>query len=161
MKRAIPRSRTKVLALALGSAAFVALGVALVAIGGARVPIGVVTIAFFGAALGYAVRLMFRGGPGLVLDERGFDDRSSRGAVGFVPWGDVRELAVLSIAGQTFLAVRARDPAVYAARGGRLVQAAHRANIRLCGTPITISANQLAVSFDELVRLFEAGVARR
>ncbi len=134
---------------------------ALAVIDGGRLPIGLLSIAFFGATLGYGVRLLVRGGPGLVLDENGFDDRSSGVAVGFVPWSDVRELAVLSISGQTFLAVRVHDPRAYAARGGRLARAAHRANIRMCGTPITISANQLAVSFDDLVRMFEAGLARR
>lgn len=148
------------IALVLGALAFVVIGAWMIVVGdshrGIPTPIiGVASIAFFGAAFVYGVRSLLDSTPGLVLREDGFEDRSSGVAVGFVPWSEVRELAVMSIAGQRFLAVRVHEPAKYAARGNWWQRAAHRSNTVRCGTPIAISSNALRISFDALVRLFE------
>ncbi|MFN0252957.1 MAG: STM3941 family protein [Kofleriaceae bacterium] len=164
--RAISRSRVKGAALTLGSLGFVALSAWMMTLGETTrrgLPtevIGLVGIVFFGACLGFGVRMVFDRRPGFVLREDGFEDYSSGVAVGFVPWGDIREIAVLRISGQRFIAVRVNNPEVYARRGTAIQRMAHRANMKLCGTPVTISSNTLRISFDELVRLLEEGVGR-
>jgi hypothetical protein len=160
--REIPRSNGKGVMLTLGSLAFVVAGVWMLVRGGRHegLPtpiIGGVAVVFFGACLVYGVRVLLDRSPGFVLRADGFEDRSSGVAVGFVPWRDVREIAVMSITGQRFITVRVNNPEVYAARGSAIQRLARRANARMCGTPITISTNTLRVSFDELMRLLEAG----
>lgn len=146
----------------LGSLAFVVIGAWMLARGGTYkgLPapvIGGVAILFFGACLVYGVRTLLDRRPGLILRADGFEDRSSGVAVGFVPWSDVREIAVMTITGQRFIAIRVVNPEVYATRGTAMQRMAHRANTRMCGTPIAISANTLRISLDELLQLFQQG----
>lgn len=163
--REIPRNRAKGIAIMLGALSFVALGAWMVAMNethrGIPTPvIGVAGIVFFGAAFVYGVRTLRDRRPGFVVGPDGFEDRSSAVAVGFVPWTDVRELAVMRLSGQRFIAVRVANPATYVERGSAWQRVARKANIRLCGTPITISTNTLRISTDELVQLLSAGIRR-
>lgn len=161
--RAIERSRVKAMVLTLGALAFVVTGVWMVTIDdryrGLPTPvIGGASILFFGACLVYGVRKLFDKTPALIVRGDGFDDRSSAVAVGFVPWSDVREIAVMRVSGQRFIAVRVHDTQKYVDRGTSFQRMARRANTGLCGTPVTISASALRISFDELKQLLEAGV---
>lgn len=161
---AIARSRVKLVMLTLGSLGFVALGVWMVTVAdthrGIPTPvIGIASIVFFGACAVFGIRSLLDRTPGMVLRADGFEDRSSGVAVGFVPWSDVRELAMFRMRGQRFIAVHVVNPAVYEARGSALQRAAHRATTRMCGTPITISTNALRISCDELMRLVTSFMA--
>lgn len=157
---AIARSRRKTLALAVLSCLFVTAGAWMVAEGATYLGlptsvIGVAAIVCFGVALVFAVARLFDRRPGLVLSAAGFDDRSSGVAVGFVPWRDVRRLAVMSTMGTSYLAVFVEGAETYAKRGNLLQRVARRANLGSSGTPITITSGLLAISFDEMVRQFE------
>lgn len=116
--------------------------------------LGVVGVVFFGACAVFAGFKLFDRTPGLILDERGFTHRAGMVAFGFVPWTDVAGVDVYEIQRQKLLVVKLVAPLRYVERGNALQRALNRSNHRMCGSPITLSANALAIDFDELRRLF-------
>lgn len=116
--------------------------------------LGVVGVVFFGACSVFAGFKLFDRTPGLILDERGFTHRAGMMAFGFVPWADVVGVDVYEIQRQKLLVVKLVAPLKYVERGNALQRAMNRSNYRMCGSPITLSANALAIDFDELRRVF-------
>lgn len=116
--------------------------------------LGVLGIILFGAGGLFVLIKLFDRSPGLVLDARGFTHRAGMMAFGFVPWSDVAGVDVYEVHRQKLLVVKLVDPQKYIRRGGAMRQALNRSNHRMCGSPITLSSNALAVDFDELRRLF-------
>ncbi|MFT3807976.1 STM3941 family protein [Arenimonas sp.] len=165
--RAIPYSRMKLVLLVLG-AIVLALGSAWMAtlddatiretrrLGNPVIvhALGMFGIAFFGLGAVFGLFKLFDRAPGLVLDERGFSHRSSALASGFVPWSDVTGVDVYQIQRQKMLVVKLVNPQKYIEQGNAFRRAINRANFRMCGSPIAISSNALAIDFDELRRLF-------
>ena len=148
----IARSRTKAAWATVGCAAFVAGSVALVATGSPIAvvtgAVGALTFSAFGviwAALG------FRRGPGVLVDEHGFDDRSSALAVGRVPWGDVVSVRSVVVEGVAIVVVGVREPEAYVARVPRWGRAAARANTVLVGSPVTLSSVGLRTTPEDLL----------
>jgi hypothetical protein len=154
----VERSRTKGVAAVLGCAAFIMASLAIIARGSALTfVVGVVgLVTFTGFGIGWVV-LLLRTGPGLVVDDTGFDDRSSTTAVGCVPWVDVRLVSRRRIAGTHLVVVVVRDPEAYSARLSRFAHVVAAANRRLVGSPVVISSVNLKISFDSLSMLLSEG----
>lgn len=110
------------------------------------------------------VRQLFRTGPGLVVDDVGFDDSSSATAVGRVPWSDVTRVSTRKFSGTTCVVVHVRDHEEYLSRLGWFARRAARANVSLVGSPVVLAAGGLRVDVDELFALlhdgFESHLAR-
>ena len=159
MKVVVARSRAKSLACLLGCALFVLASLAIIAEGSALTlivgAVGVVT--FVGFGIGWIVVLL-RAGPGLVVDDTGFDDTSSLTAVGRVLWADVTTVSELRISWTSFVVVGVRDPELYLTRLRGLSRVAAIANNRLCGSPVTIAAVSLKISFADLSTLLAEGL---
>ena len=117
MDTVIARSRSKAGWALVGCAAFVAVSVALIASGHpVGVPVGVLGAVTFGAFGVLWAALGLRSGPGLLVDDHGFDDRSSAVAVGRVPWSDVVSVGAVEVAGVPTIVVRVHDPEAYVGR---------------------------------------------
>jgi hypothetical protein len=161
MRVAVARSRAKSTACLLGCALFVAASLAIIAEGSALTlivgAVGVLT--FVGFGIGWIVVLL-RAGPGLVVDETGFDDTSSITAVGRVLWADVTTVSQLSISWTSFVVIGVRDPELYLTRLRGLPRFAAIANNRLFGSPVTISAVSLKISFANLSTLLAEGLRK-
>ena len=156
----IPISKTKSSGAFIGSIAFV---VASVWITMAQPMgeilswiVGGIGIVFFGATTYYSSRAIFQNKPGLVLDEEGITDYSSGVAAGFIPWKDVEEIQTTKVFSQSFILIMVQNPETYLDRAESIIsRRAMEANFNSYGTPITISANSLKISFEELVGVFE------
>ena len=161
MQVVVARSRAKSLACLLGCALFVAASLAIIAEGSALTlivgAVGVLT--FVGFGIGWIVVLL-RAGPGLVVDEAGFDDNSSVTAVGRVLWADVTTVSELSISLTSFVVIGVRDPELYLTRLRGLPRFAAIANNRLFGSPVAITAVSLKISFASLSLLLAEGFRR-
>lgn len=158
---AIERSRGKGVLALLGCVGFV---FACLLLASTRHPValaiaalGIVTFGTFGALW---VRQLLRPGPGLVVDEEGFDDRSSATAVGRVPWGDVMNVTTWGLPGSTNVVVHVRNPDDHIARLGWFSRRAARANVRLLGTPVVLASTGLRIDTDGLVALMRDGFER-
>lgn len=154
--------RGKQVALGLGAVVFVVLGVVLLLSGGVVRPVvGVVTILVFGLFGALWVRQMASQRPALVVDTRGITDHASAIGAGFVPWGEIVGLGTWSSNGQTIVTVGVADPAAVLARVGPVARIPMRANVRLCGSPVTLPTNALPFTADELIREIAAFAPRR
>ncbi|MDR2213783.1 MAG: hypothetical protein LBE21_09200 [Pseudomonadales bacterium] len=165
----IALSKTKILLLIAGALGFVLLGYWMVQLGPAEAGpqpwfsslslvhgIGMISIIFFGACFGAALKKLIDKTPGLVLDSSGLHDNSSGISAGFVPWSDITGFGVWELDGQQILVVKVLDPQKYIARGGLIGRQLKRANLKLTGSSVTISATALKIDFAELSSLCEA-----
>lgn len=107
----------------VGSLAFVAMGVLIVA-SGRGLLIGIASIAFFGGCAAVLVHRPLDEKPRLVIDDRGVLDSTL--LVGVIAWEDILDAQPAKISGQPFVALRLRNDAKYTDRLGpvhqRLVQ---------------------------------------
>jgi len=157
----VDRSRAKGVACVVGCALFIVASLAIVAQGSAiSLVVGAVgLLTFAGFGIGW-IALLLRSGPGLVVDDDGFDDRSSAAAVGRVPWADVTSLSRRSIGGTALLVVKVREPEAYLTRLGLLARLAASANLRWLGSPVVVASVPLKTDFAGLSRLLSEGFER-
>jgi hypothetical protein len=158
---AVERSRAKGMASLLGCAVFVVASLAIIARGSAlTLVVGVVgLLTFAGFGIGWTVMLL-RDGPGLVVDDTGFDDNSSAVAVGRVLWTDVTSVSERKVFGTSLLVVGVREPEACLARLGRLARLAATANRRRYGSPVILTSVGLRTSFVGLSMLLRDGYER-
>ena len=154
----IARSRIKAAAALLGCVIFVVASLAIIATGSAvgfvAGLVGAVTFGVFGILWAW---LGFRPGPGLRIDDDGFDDRSSAVAVGRVPWADVTGIGSWGAFGSSSVVVAVRDPEEYVSRAPWYARPAARAIIRLVGSSVTVASTGLRTSHEELLAELTAG----
>lgn len=159
----IPLSKTKIVLIAFGAMVFVALGNWLIIIAGGNprfssdfiTVVGVVAVAFFGLVFLFASKKLLDKSPGLVINSDGIVDNSSGVAAGLIPWKEITKLSVTTVQSQRFLTVHVHNPESYLDRGNWLKRIANKANYKLYGSPVQISANGLKTNFDELLEIIE------
>ncbi|MDO9417921.1 STM3941 family protein [Pararhizobium sp.] len=162
----IERSRSKTLLIFLGSAVFVALGVWLLTLTDESLlnrynelflrGMGLASILLFGIFGVIALKKLFETGPALVLSPQGILDASSGVSAGFVPWSDITASSIFTIRNQKILVIHVADPEPYIRRHNALMRFVARQNLAMCGSPVTISATSLKISFDTLCETFKA-----
>ena len=110
----------------------------------------VLAIGFFGLSGLYGLRKLFDGSPGLVLDREGIIVYASGIAAGRVAWREIRDIQVVSVSGQQFLAITVEDPEKFLMKGNVLGRWFARMNHKAYGTPIFISSHSLTMKFEDL-----------
>jgi hypothetical protein len=164
----IELSKTKLALVLLGASAFVAAGIWMFSLDDASIQsqrrfnnpvyvhgLGLVTIVFFGSCGLLALKKLFDKKPGLVFNNSGIVDNASSASAGFIPWSEVVGAEIFEIQKQKMLIIMVRDPQKYIARGSSLKRTLNKANYKMVGSPISISPHALAISFSELVALFD------
>jgi hypothetical protein len=155
---AIPLSKAKVVLLIVLALVFVVGGLWLFNIADAQSryapiyvkAIALLSIGLFGLSGAYGLVRLFDDSPGLILDAEGIIDNSSMAAAGRVPWREIRDIQVVSIGGQAFLAFIVTDPEKYLSKGNILSRMLVKANYKIYGAPIFIGARALKVKFEDL-----------
>lgn len=163
-EKVIEISKVKTLLLTLVALAFVLLGVWLLSIDVQTIEshrkfnsptlvygTGIVSIFFFGLCGLVGVKKCFDNSPGLVISSKGILDNSSGVSAGVIPWEEVVGIGEYQVQKQKFISIQVKDPEKYANYGNALKRMANRANIKMCGTPVNISANSLKISYDDLL----------
>jgi hypothetical protein len=164
----IELSKTKIVRLLLGASAFVAAGIWMVSLDAASIQsqrrfnepmyvhgLGLVSIVFFGIFGLLALKMLFNKKPGLVFNNSGIVNNASSVSPGFIPWSEVVGAEIFEIQKQKMLIIKVRDPQAYIGRGSSLRRTLNKANYKMAGSPISISANALKIDFSELVALFD------
>lgn len=163
-ERVIELSKVKIVLLILGAAAFVLLGAWLLSLDAGTIEsqrrfnnpiliygVGVASIVFFGLCGLVGIKKLFDKSPGLILSAEGILDNSSGVSAGIIPWSEVVSIGEYQVQKQKFISIQVADPNKYANSGNALKRMANRANIKMCGTPVNISANSLKISYSELL----------
>lgn len=162
----IALSKAKIIRLVVAALVFVALGCWLVQLDAATIEaqrrlnspwlihgLGVVAVVFATLCAAVGIKKLSDGQPGVVLSQQGLWDNASGVAAGWIAWSEITGFAVFEVQKQPCLIVMVENPARYLNAGGWLKRLIVKANYRMCGSPITISAHALSVPFDELVAL--------
>lgn len=163
-ERVIGLSKVKILVLMLGAAVFVLLGAWLLSVDVQEIEshrrfnnpvlfygIGIVSIVFFGLCGFIGVKKFFDNSPGVIISSKGILDNSSGISAGLISWEEVVGISEYQVQKQKFVSIHVKDPEKYVNNGNALKRMANRANIKMCGTPLNISANNLKISYDELL----------
>jgi hypothetical protein len=99
-----------------------------------------------------ALKRLFDGRPGLIVDSLGLVDNSGRN--GRIAWEEIVGFRVVEIVPkQRILVVDVTDPQKYIRCGGPLRQVMQKVGAQFTGSPINISAAPLRMDFDEMVDL--------
>lgn len=167
-EKIIAISKVKALLMLMGCIAFVALGIWFLTLDAGAIEtqrrfsspmlvygIGIVAIVFFGACGVVAVRKLFDSAPGLVLNRQGFTDNSSGISVGFVPWSEVSRIEEHQIQKQKLISIIIDSPEKYMNLGNVVQRKARQANLKICGTPVSISSKTLKIKHGELRAVIE------
>lgn len=117
--------------------------------------LGLAAIVVFGFLGLFFFKKLFDKKPGLVFTSSGIVDNASAVAAGFIPWSEVIGSQIFEIQNQKMLVILVKDPEKYVDSGNALKRTINRANYKMCGSPIAISAKALQINFSELQSLFE------
>ncbi|MEZ4883601.1 MAG: STM3941 family protein [Chitinophagales bacterium] len=109
----------------------------------------------------FFTKKLFDKKPGLVIDELGIIDNSGGLSIGRIYWTDIIDIYEYTVqvgiaSKQRFVAITLQNPKDYIARQANpLKKKIMQSNEKYMGTPVSISANGLKISFDELLILIE------
>ncbi|SNR17209.1 STM3941 family protein [Tenacibaculum jejuense] len=169
----IPLSKTKLFLSVLGAILFVIAGVWLFfntqlfynfPFKIFRIPIvikiiSVIDILFFGAIGLYALRKLKDKKPGLTIDAEGIFDNSNAASVGFIAWKDITYITVKKIMPTKIIIIDVVNPEEYLYKAkNKTTKKLLRSNMKMNGTPISISSNSLKIDFKELEKLLQTGL---
>lgn len=161
----IPISKSKIVLLLLAALIFVGLGLWFVVAPPAlentswRNPanitlVGYASIIFFGICSLYFIHKLFDNKPGLIIDDTGLFDNSSGLPTSHILWLDIEDISVIEIYRQKLIMLKVKNPEDYINGETRLLKRKNMSlNNKMYGAPLSLSANGLKISFDDLLEL--------
>jgi hypothetical protein len=162
----IPFSKSKIFLWLIGSIAFVAAGCwllldnpkfdnALLDNQWFTKLAGTASLVFFGIATYFFIRKLMANGPGLIINDIGMEDYSSAFAVK-IYWKDIEAIEAITIQSQPIILLKVNNPQTYIAREKGFKRKMMVMNYKWYGSPLSISANGLQISFDELLQVISS-----
>lgn len=113
--------------------------------------LGCIAVVFFGAAAVFLAQKVFDAKPGLIIDDLGIIDNSTKVAGGRVLWEEILRITEYEYSGQRFVVIVLKDPERYIDRAKGLLKCnIMRMNLNKCGSPAAISANSLKITYADL-----------
>ena len=112
-------------------------------------------IVFFGAVGMFSIKKIFDYKPGLTVNRKGLVDNSSGLSLGTIYWSEVDRIEQIRFGKQKFVSIYLKDPENFLDNKKILKKILYRINMKMCGTPATISANNLKTNFTELYSVIE------
>lgn len=123
--------------------------------------VGILGILFFGATGIFGFRKLFDNKVGLIIDSNGITDNSNASSVGLIEWNDITDIITKQIMSTKFLLINVNDPEKYIgkAKSGMKTKLM-RSNMKMYGTPLSITSNTLKYDFGELEKLIQTEFER-
>ncbi|MDR2222926.1 MAG: hypothetical protein LBE34_09310 [Flavobacteriaceae bacterium] len=161
----IPLSKAKMALLMFACFVFVALGVCFVFAppqGNHAIynnpyilfVIGIASIILFTFFAILYIKKMFDPKPGLIINNQGIWDNATAVSAGLIPWKDILSIEEVEAYSQKFILVVVSNPEEYLNKvTNSFKRKAIEANFKQYGTPISISANGLKISKNQLIKL--------
>lgn len=161
----IPLSKRKLILMLIGSIGFVAAGLWFVInppnssspfFGNPTVifVIGLVSILFFGLCAVYLARKLPDNKPGLIIDNIGLTDNSSGVSAGQILWSDIENITVFEMNRQKLVMLQVKNPQDYIDKQTNgFKRKMMQLNLKMYGTPLSITSNSLKIKFEELVKI--------
>lgn len=168
----VPISKNKLILMLICSLVFVALGVIYINDPKALLNpvfrskelvfvVGIACVLFFGLASFYLFKKLFDNRPGLIISTDGIYDNSSATPVGLIEWKDIVNTDIIKIHGQRIILIKVKKPDKYIRRQeSKRTRNVLKANLNFYGTPITLTANGLKITFETLERLLKENIEK-
>lgn len=116
--------------------------------------VGIAGVVFFGLCLVFIARKLFDNKPGLIIDLNGITDNSNAIGIGLIEWKDITAIKTTQIVSTQFLTIHINKPEKYIERAkSLLLKKVMLANLKMYGSPISITSNSLKITFNELENL--------
>ena len=165
----IPLSKTKLLLGIGGSILFIVLGIWLFTHSNEfhNMPLrilrnptiikiaGIAGVLFFGATGIFGIKKMFENNVGLLIDDNGIIDNTNASSVGLIKWSDITEIKTEQVMSTKFLLIYTKDPNGILAKVTGIKRKLMAGNLKMYGTPISITSNTLKYNFNELEKLLK------
>ena len=117
---------------------------------------GVLGVLFFGGTAVYGFKKLFDKKVGLIIDSNGITDNSNASSVGLIEWNDISEIRTQQVMSTKFLLIDVLNPEKYIEKAKSGMKARlMRTNMKMYGTPLSITSNTLKYDFGELERLVQ------
>jgi hypothetical protein len=161
----IPLSKNKLTLMLLGSLTFVVLGILFVmnpetfrspVMGNSTViyVVGISAILFFSLCFLLMIKKLGDNSSGLIISDKGVMDNSGGVSAGQILWTDIESISVIEIHHQKLIMIHVKNPQRYIDRQtNTFKRGLAKLNLNTYGTPISISANGLKISFAELFKI--------
>ncbi|MDQ6527881.1 STM3941 family protein [Flavobacterium sp. LHD-85] len=114
---------------------------------------GFASLSFFGICLIYIFFKIFDTKPGLIINEIGITDNSHYGSVGLIDWSKIEGIRIQQVMSTKFLLIDVSNPKEFIEKSSRFKGSLMKANLRMYGTPLSITSNSLNYNFDDLEKL--------
>ncbi len=115
--------------------------------------VGFIAVIFFGAGSIYGFVKLFDKTMGLIVDENGLTDNSNASSVGLIKWSDIIEIQTEQVMSTRFLLIFVENPNKYLESVHGYKLKLMQGNMKMYGTPLSITSNTLKYNFDDLKRL--------
>jgi hypothetical protein len=163
----IPLSKTKLAFAFIGSVIFIVLGrefilkpekyvssimrsTELIAI------VGYASVIFFGLCLIFVCYKAFDRKPGLIINEKGITDNSNYTSVGLIEWSEITGIRTQQVMSTRFILIDVLNPEKFIEKSSKFKASLMKTNMKMYGTPLSITSNSLRYNFDELEKLLKS-----
>lgn len=112
--------------------------------------LGIAAIVFFSGTGIYGSRKMFDNNIGLIIDNNGITDNTNASSSGLIRWADITEIRTEQVMSTKFLLIYTNDPNGILERAKGLKRKLMAGNMKMYGTPLSITSNTLKYDFNDL-----------
>ncbi|WP_433835352.1 STM3941 family protein [Flavobacterium anhuiense] len=114
---------------------------------------GFTSVSFFGLCLIFILFKIFDKKPGLVINDIGITDNSHYGSAGLIDWSKIIAIRTQQIMSTKFLLIYVSNPQEFIQKSSWIKASLMKANLKMYGTPLSITSNSLNYNFDYLEKL--------
>jgi len=123
--------------------------------------VGIFSILFFGTIGILKIKKLFDKKSGLIIDSSGITDNSSSVSVGLIEWNDISDIITKQVMLTKFLLINVTNPEKYIGKAKSGMKAKlMRSNMKLSGTPLSITSTNLKYDFEKLEKLIQTEFER-
>ena len=92
--------------------------------------------------------------PGLIIDDHGLVDYSSGISAGVILWSEITDISVIVLHQQKLIMLYVTEPqSIINRQTNMLKRKIMELNYKMYGTPVSITASGLKISFDDLLEI--------
>jgi len=117
--------------------------------------VGITGVLFFGATGIYGIKKMFDNNIGLTIDDNGIIDNTNASSIGLIKWFEITEIKTEQVMSTKFLLIYTKDPNSILDKVKGMKRKLMAGNMKMYGTPLSITSNTLKCNFNELEKLLK------
>ncbi|RKS02857.1 STM3941 family protein [Flavobacterium sp. 102] len=117
--------------------------------------VGYASLIFFGLCLIYIIFKAFDKKPGLIVNENGITDNSNFTSFGLIEWSEIIGIRTEQVMSTKFILIDVLSPEKFIQNSPKFKATLMKSNLKMYGTPLSITSNSLSYNFNELEKLLK------